>query len=74
VLVIGSGFTTHGLPFLSRSDFLGHTLPGWSTADRAAAGGDRETWHAARERGHVPASIGPEVTVPRTAGAESPYP
>jgi 4,5-DOPA dioxygenase extradiol len=30
VLVIGSGFTTHGLPFLSRSDFLGHTLPGWS--------------------------------------------
>jgi 4,5-DOPA dioxygenase extradiol len=30
VLVVGSGFTTHGLPFLSRSDFLGHTLPGWS--------------------------------------------
>jgi 4,5-DOPA dioxygenase extradiol len=31
VLVIGSGFTTHGLPFLSRSDWLGQTLPGWST-------------------------------------------
>jgi 4,5-DOPA dioxygenase extradiol len=30
VLVVGSGFTTHGLPFLTRSDFLGHTLPGWS--------------------------------------------
>ena len=28
VLVVGSGFTTHGLPFLTRSDFLGHTLPG----------------------------------------------
>jgi 4,5-DOPA dioxygenase extradiol len=31
VLVVGSGFTTHGLPFLTRSDFLGQTLPGWST-------------------------------------------
>jgi 4,5-DOPA dioxygenase extradiol len=30
VLVVGSGFTTHGLPFLARSDFLGQTLPGWS--------------------------------------------
>jgi 4,5-DOPA dioxygenase extradiol len=30
VLVIGSGFTTHGLPFLSRADFLGRTTPGWS--------------------------------------------
>ena len=30
VLVVGSGFTTHGLPFLTRSDSLGHTLPGWS--------------------------------------------
>jgi 4,5-DOPA dioxygenase extradiol len=44
VLVVGSGFTTHGLPFLSRSDFLGHTLPGWSmefdiwAAEQLAAG------------------------------------
>jgi 4,5-DOPA dioxygenase extradiol len=30
VLVIGSGFTTHGLPFLTRNDFLGKTTPGWS--------------------------------------------
>jgi len=30
VLVIGSGFTTHGLPFLTRDDFLGKTTPGWS--------------------------------------------
>lgn len=30
VLVIGSGFTTHGLPFLTRDDFLGRTTPGWS--------------------------------------------
>jgi 4,5-DOPA dioxygenase extradiol len=30
VLVIGSGFTTHGLAFLSREDFLGRTTPGWS--------------------------------------------
>jgi 4,5-DOPA dioxygenase extradiol len=30
VLVIGSGFTTHGLRFLTRDDFLGKTTPGWS--------------------------------------------
>jgi 4,5-DOPA dioxygenase extradiol len=30
VLVIGSGFTTHGLPFLTRDDFTGRTTPGWS--------------------------------------------
>lgn len=31
VLVIGSGFTTHGLPFLTRDDWLGRTTPGWSS-------------------------------------------
>ena len=45
VLVIGSGFTTHGLPFLTRSDFLGRTTPGWSVdfdawAAEALARGD----------------------------------
>jgi len=45
VLVIGSGFTTHGLPFLSRDDFLGKTTPGWSVdfdawAAEALARGD----------------------------------
>lgn len=30
VLVIGSGFTTHGLPYLTRDDYLGRTTPGWS--------------------------------------------
>jgi 4,5-DOPA dioxygenase extradiol len=45
VLVIGSGFATHGLPFLSRDDFLGKTTPGWSVdfdawAAEALAKGD----------------------------------
>jgi 4,5-DOPA dioxygenase extradiol len=45
VLVIGSGFTTHGLPFLTRSDVLGRTTPGWSAdfdvwAAEALARGD----------------------------------
>ncbi|SFE65938.1 dioxygenase family protein [Blastococcus tunisiensis] len=45
VLVVGSGFTTHGLPFLGRSDVLGQTVPGWSTefdawAAEALARGD----------------------------------
>lgn len=30
VLVIGSGFLTHGLPFLTRDDFNGEHVPGWS--------------------------------------------
>lgn len=44
VLVIGSGFTTHGLPFLTRDNFLHNTTPGWSrdfdewTADALARG------------------------------------
>lgn len=38
VLVIGSGFTTHGLPFLGRSDVLGRTVPGWSREFDAWAG------------------------------------
>jgi 4,5-DOPA dioxygenase extradiol len=49
VLVIGSGFMTHGLPYLSRADFEGSTAPqGWSVefdewARQALAHGDIET-------------------------------
>jgi 4,5-DOPA dioxygenase extradiol len=39
VLVIGSGFTTHGLPYLTRDNFLGKTTPGWSR--------DFDAWAAA---------------------------
>jgi 4,5-DOPA dioxygenase extradiol len=31
VLVIGSGYMTHGLPFLTREMFAGKVVPGWST-------------------------------------------
>ena len=30
VLVVGSGFMTHGLPFLTREMFLGDVVPSWS--------------------------------------------
>ncbi|OZF00531.1 dioxygenase family protein [Rhodococcoides fascians] len=30
VLVVGSGFMTHGLPFLSRENFFTNTVPTWS--------------------------------------------
>jgi len=49
VLVIGSGFMTHGLPSLTRADFEGTTAPqGWSVefdewAREALAHGDIET-------------------------------
>lgn len=48
-LVIGSGFMTHGVPFLSREHFLGHgTPPAWSRefdawAAEALSTGDLET-------------------------------
>jgi 4,5-DOPA dioxygenase extradiol len=44
VLVIGSGFTTHGLPFLTRENVMNTSVPGWSadfdawTADALARG------------------------------------
>lgn len=38
VLIVGSGFMTHGLPFLTREQFMGDGVPGWSTEfDRWAA-------------------------------------
>jgi 4,5-DOPA dioxygenase extradiol len=54
VLVVGSGFLTHGLPFLTRADFLGEGAPqGWSVefdewAREALAAGDIETLAAYR--------------------------
>jgi 4,5-DOPA dioxygenase extradiol len=45
VLVIGSGYMTHGLPYLTREMFAGEVVPGWSTdfdiwAAEALASGD----------------------------------
>ncbi|MEU2348727.1 class III extradiol ring-cleavage dioxygenase [Modestobacter sp. NPDC049651] len=46
VLVIGSGFMTHGLPFLTREMFSGDVVPGWSA--------DFDAWAAdALSRGDV---------------------
>lgn len=56
VLVIGSGFMTHGLPFLRREDYAGTaTPPGWSTdfdqwAAEALARGDVDTLAAFKDR------------------------
>jgi 4,5-DOPA dioxygenase extradiol len=57
VLIVGSGFTTHGLPSLTRDHWLTptHPAPGWSrefdawTAETLAAG-DVETLAAFRDR------------------------
>ena len=48
VLVIGSGFLTHGLPFLTPGMIAGDSVPGWSSefdqwAGEALARGDVET-------------------------------
>jgi 4,5-DOPA dioxygenase extradiol len=45
VLVVGSGFMTHGLPFLTREMFVDNLVPGWSSdfdqwAAEALAKGD----------------------------------
>ncbi len=57
VLVVGSGFTTHGLPFLSREHWASPDAPppGWSRefddwAREALAAGDVETLAAFRDR------------------------
>jgi 4,5-DOPA dioxygenase extradiol len=57
VLVIGSGYMTHGLPFLTREMFAGTVVPGWSTdfdswAAEALASGDVE--ELARFRSSAP--------------------
>lgn len=48
VLVVGSGFLTHGMPFLTRAMITGGSVPGWSSefdqwASEALARGDVET-------------------------------
>lgn len=48
VLIIGSGFMTHGLPFLTREAWMGTKIPGWSVdfdawAEQALARGDVNT-------------------------------
>lgn len=48
VLVIGSGFMTHGLPYLTRDNFVNGTVPAWSAdfdawAADALARGDVDT-------------------------------
>jgi 4,5-DOPA dioxygenase extradiol len=53
VLVIGSGFLTHGLPFLTSSMITGGVVPGWSAefdlwAGEALGRGDVETLAAYR--------------------------
>lgn len=55
VLVVGSGFMTHGLPHLTRAMFQGREVAGWSTefdawADEALARGDVDELAAFRDR------------------------
>jgi 4,5-DOPA dioxygenase extradiol len=55
VLVIGSGFMTHGLPFLTSDMFLGRAVPGWTRefdawAAEAIAAGDLDELAAYRHR------------------------
>ncbi|HEY2286840.1 MAG TPA: class III extradiol ring-cleavage dioxygenase [Streptosporangiaceae bacterium] len=54
-LVIGSGFMTHGLPFLTREMFTQNTVPAWSSdfdhwAAEALARGDVDTLAAYRDQ------------------------
>jgi 4,5-DOPA dioxygenase extradiol len=55
VLVIGSGFMTHGLPFLTREAFAGNVVPSWSAdfdhwAAEALARGDVDTLAAYQDK------------------------
>lgn len=55
VLVIGSGYMTHGLPFLTREMWAGGSVPGWSSdfdawAAEALARGDVDELAAFRDR------------------------
>jgi len=59
VLVIGSGFMTHGLPFLTREMLGGQETPGWTGdfdawAAEALDRGDLETLHRFREAPGMP--------------------
>lgn len=55
VLVIGSGFMTHGLPFITRESIEAHTMPAWSAdfdawAADALARGDVDELSAYRSK------------------------
>ena len=57
VLIVGSGHMTHGLPYLTRENFVENRVPGWSAdfdawAAQALAQGD--VLELARYRGHAP--------------------
>jgi 4,5-DOPA dioxygenase extradiol len=59
VLVIGSGFLTHGLPFVTREMVFGSAVPGWSSdfdqwAAEALARGDVETLAGFRKAPGMP--------------------
>ncbi|GAA4909411.1 4,5-DOPA dioxygenase extradiol [Actinomycetospora succinea] len=59
VLVIGSGFMTHGLPFLSREMLAGQETPGWTGdfdawAAEALDRSDLETLHRFRDAPGMP--------------------
>jgi 4,5-DOPA dioxygenase extradiol len=62
VLVIGSGFMTHGLPYLTREMFAGESTPGWTidfdawASEALGHGGkvDVETLHRFREAPGMP--------------------
>jgi 4,5-DOPA dioxygenase extradiol len=55
VLIIGSGFMTHGLPYLSHEQFVDNVVPSWSAefdiwAAEALAVGDVDTLAAYRDQ------------------------
>jgi 4,5-DOPA dioxygenase extradiol len=57
VLIVGSGFMTHGLPYLTREQFVDNVVPTWSAefdhwAADALAAGDLDSLAAYRE--HAP--------------------
>jgi 4,5-DOPA dioxygenase extradiol len=59
VLIIGSGFLTHGLPFVTREMVFGSAVPGWSSdfdqwAAEALARGDVETLAGFRKAPGMP--------------------
>ena len=55
VLIVGSGFMTHGLPYLTHEQFFDNVVPTWSAefdhwAAEALAAGDLDTLAAYRDR------------------------
>ena len=57
ILIIGSGFMTHGLPFLTPEMFYGNAVPGWSRefdAWAAEAIAARDVDELAAFRSHAP--------------------